>query len=144
VEISADEAKLFRIAWYGAYPELAFWHDVTRKAKRGGSWLVRTLSNRPIVAKTLTGAYNYACQGSCVDICARAFRLFESAPANISRYVVGFKFDEFMFEVPEFTVLKMRPIIEECMIQAAHGFLWPFGIPAGDVGFSLQKEAKDD
>jgi hypothetical protein len=144
VDVSVKEAGLFRIAWYGAYPELQFWHRIIREAKRNNRWIVRTLSGRPLVAKTITGAYNYACQGSCVDICARAFRYFEATPSNISKYVVGFKFDEFTFEVPAFAAPKIRPIVEACMTKAADDFLQEYEIPAGEIGFSLQKEAEND
>lgn len=144
VDVSLEEAEAFRIAWYSAYPELEFWHRSTRSGKKNSMWVVRTLSNRPLIARTLTGAYNYACQASCVDICARAFRHFESTPSSISKYVVGFKFDEFTFEVPAFAAQKIRPIIEVCMRQAADDFLGPYEIPTGEIGFSLQKEAEND
>ena len=144
VVVSEEEAGEFRIAWYRAYPELEYWHRSVRAGKSKDLWVVRTLSNRPLIARTLTGAYNYACQASCVDICARAFRYYEATPSSISKYVVGFKFDEFTFEVPAFAAQKIRPIVEACMRQAADDFLGPFGIPTGEIGFSLQKEAEDD
>lgn len=144
IEISTEEAARFRVAWYRAYPEFLFWHNAIKERKRDGVWVVRTLSHRPLIAKTLTGAYNYACQATCVDICARVFRYFEATPSNIWKYVVGFKFDEFTFEVPAFAAAKIRPIVEDCMARAAADFLEAHGVPAGEIGFSLQKEAEDD
>ena len=144
VEVTISEAAQFRTAWYKAYPELEFWHKAIRGLKKNNHWIVRTLSNRPLIAKTITGAYNYACQATCVDFCARAFRYLEAAPSNIAKYVVGFKFDEFTLEVPEFAAPKIRPIVEECMARAANDFLSVYEIPVGEIGFSLQKEAEND
>lgn len=144
VDVTMSQAAIFRAAWYKAYPELEFWHRVTRGQKKNNHWVVRTLSNRPLIAKTLTGAYNYACQATCVDICARSFRYFESTPSNIAKYVVGFKFDEFTLEVPTFAAPKIQPIVEECMTRAANDFLSVYEIPVGEIGFSLQKEAEND
>ncbi len=139
IEVSAEDAVAFRLAWYATFPEFKFWHDVTKQARKNNRWTVRTLSGRALTAKTLTAAYNYAGQASCVDICARAFRLFEETPSNIAKYVVGFKFDEFTFEVPEFAAGKLRPVVELCMQQAAMDFLEPYEIPVGEIGFTVQK-----
>lgn len=136
MQLSVNDLKKFRNAWNEAYPDVALYHQYVKNLKKYNKWTVRTLALRPLVATSLTSAYNFAGQGSCVDICMRAFKRFKEE--NLSKYIVSFKFDAFTFEIPFKKCGLFKKKIMNCMHESAFDFLGPYDIPVGEISFSIQ------
>lgn len=131
ITLTVADTTFFRATWYETFPELKVWHESVRAAKKNNLWVVWTLAGRPIIAKTVTAAYNYACQGSGADMVARAFRYF--ANAGIRDAVAGTRFDEFTLEARDGSEEALLRVAQTCMHNAAADFLGPFDIPVGPI-----------
>jgi DNA polymerase I-like protein with 3'-5' exonuclease and polymerase domains len=102
VELSLEEAELFRSRFFNAYSGIAKWHDRMKKASNIGE--SRTLSGRRILfgeQPALTGLLNMPVQGTAADIVKKALVMLVPVTKRLGGSIIATVHDEILLEVPE-------------------------------------------
>jgi DNA polymerase I len=102
VELSLEEAELFRTRFFNAYRGIAKWHDRMKRASNLRE--SRTLSGRRILLgehPALTGLLNIPVQGTAADIVKKALAMLVPVTKRLGGSIIATVHDEILLEVPE-------------------------------------------
>ena len=121
VEISLQEAEVFRERFFKNFKAFSKWHEsVKKELKEKKEFKGQTLLGRPFVATTFTDAVNYPIQGTGADLLKLAVLLFdgEITKRNIPAKVVNLVHDEIVVETPEEHAEEVKEVLEKAMKAA--------------------------
>lgn len=121
VEISLEEAEIFRERFFKNFKAFSKWHEsVKKELKEKKELRGQTLLGRPFVATTFTDAVNYPIQGTGADLLKLAVLLFdgEITKRNIPAKVVNLVHDEIVVETPEEYAEEVKEVLEKAMKAA--------------------------
>ena len=121
VEISLEEAEVFRQRFFKNFKAFKRWHDsVKKELKEKKEVRGETLLGRPYTATTFTDAVNYPIQGTGADLLKLAVLLFDAeiTKRKIPAKVVNLVHDEIVVETPEAYSEETKEVLEKAMKTA--------------------------
>lgn len=130
VEMSQEEANLFRERYFNAYVGIKRWHDSIKSAPPIEG---RTLAGRKFLypaASALPVYLNSPVQGTAADIMKKALGLIIER-INISEtYIVAVVHDEILLETPEEKAAENAALLKNAMEEAGNSILSPLPVEA--------------
>ncbi len=123
VEMTADQATLFRARFFDAYKGLADWH---RRLKESPPKEGRTLTGRRYaLSKTpsLPELSNGPVQGTAADILKKALGLLADRLEGTDTWMVGVVHDEILLECPKAEGSERAALLKRTMEEAANNIL---------------------
>lgn len=131
VELSLEQAKVFRNRFFEAYAGVAVWHETIRRNYIRGAKESRTLAGRrrrwaeqPRLAELL----NHPVQGLNADITKLALVKLIKVLADTEAKLIGTVHDEILLECPAAEVEPVSLLLHRCMRVAAQKFLRPIPV----------------
>lgn len=124
VDMSLEEAELFRSRFFDAYKGIAKWHERMKKASDLRE--IRTLSGRRILFGEhpgLSALLNMPVQGTAADIVKRALGLLVPVAARLGGSIIATVHDEILLEVPEAAAEEAARELKSVMEAAGAYFL---------------------
>ncbi|RUM32990.1 MAG: bifunctional 3'-5' exonuclease/DNA polymerase [Aquifex sp.] len=121
VEISHEEAEVFRKRFFKNFKAFKIWHDsVKKELKENKEVKGTTLMGRRFSATTFNDAVNYPIQGTGADLLKLAVLLFdaEANKRSLKAKVVNLVHDEIVVECPENEAQMVKTLLERAMKQA--------------------------
>ncbi|HIP42717.1 MAG TPA: bifunctional 3'-5' exonuclease/DNA polymerase [Aquifex aeolicus] len=121
VEISQEEAEVFRKRFFKNFKAFKIWHDsVKKELKENKEVKGATLMGRKFSATTFNDAVNYPIQGTGADLLKLAVLLFDAEvnKRSLKAKVVNLVHDEIIVECPEKEAQKVKTLLEKAMKQA--------------------------
>lgn len=123
VDMTADQAALFRARFFAAYKGLADWHQRLKDSppKEG-----RTLTGRRYAVSkdpSLPEMSNAPVQGTAADIVKKALGLLADRLEGTDTWMVGVVHDEILLECPEADGPAMAALLKDTMEEAANAIL---------------------
>lgn len=121
VEISQEEAEVFRKRFFKNFKAFKIWHDsVKKELKENKEVKDATLMGRKFSATTFNDAVNYPIQGTGADLLKLAVLLFDAEvnKRSLKAKVVNLVHDEIIVECPEKEAQKVKTLLEKAMKQA--------------------------
>ena len=123
VEMSLDEAELFKKRFFQGYRGLEAWHWKLKQEKSSSS---RTLAGRKhIYGKDsgISGRYNTPVQGTAADILKNALGMLYQALKGTGTFIVAVVHDEIVLECDEKTAEATALILTRTMEKAGRRYL---------------------
>lgn len=123
VEMSLDEAELFKRRFFQGYRGLEAWH---RKIQREKPSVSRTLAGRKHTYSTdsgLSARYNTPVQGTAADILKNALGMLYEALQGTDTYIVAVVHDEVVLECDESKSRETAQLLTETMERAGKRYL---------------------
>lgn len=123
VEMSLDEAEVFKGRFFAGYKGLDSWH---KEVKRKMSNSSRTLAGRKHTYSRdsgMSGRYNTSVQGTAADILKNALGVLYVALQNTTTFIVAVVHDEIVLECDENNSDKMAMLLRETMEKAGSKYL---------------------
>lgn len=121
VEISHEEAEVFRKRFFKNFKAFKIWHDsVKKELKENKEVKGTTLLGRRFSATTFNDAVNYPIQGTGADLLKLTVLLFdtETNKRSLKAKVVNLVHDEIVVECPENEAQRVKTLLERAMKQA--------------------------
>ncbi|HIQ49411.1 MAG TPA: bifunctional 3'-5' exonuclease/DNA polymerase [Aquifex aeolicus] len=121
VEISHEEAEVFRKRFFKNFKAFKIWHDsVKKELKENKEVKGTTLLGRRFSATTFNDAVNYPIQGTGADLLKLTVLLFdtETNKRSLKAKVVNLVHDEIVVECPENEAQMVKTLLERAMKQA--------------------------
>ncbi|MEN8209121.1 MAG: bifunctional 3'-5' exonuclease/DNA polymerase [Candidatus Fermentibacteria bacterium] len=118
VEMSLDEAEVFKKRFFAAYRGIEAWHNDIKKKKSCSS---RTLAGRKHVYSKdsgLSGRYNTPVQGTAADILKNALAMLYVALKDTKTSIVAVVHDEIVLECDEMEAEKTALLLKNTMEEA--------------------------
>ena len=121
VEISEEQARKYRDAWFAAYPAFKVWHNKTRRAAEK-SLSVRTPAGRErrwASAKefAVTAAFNTPVQGGAAEAMLASLAHLDNSLRGIDAEPVAVVHDEVIVECAQEAAGVVLGLLEQSMIQ---------------------------
>jgi len=121
VEITEDQARKYRDAWFTAYPAIKVWHNKSGKAAEK-SLSVRTPAGRErrwASAKdfAVTAAYNTPVQGGAAEAMLASLAHLEKALQGLDAVPIAVVHDEVIVECAAEIAEQVKGLLEQAMIQ---------------------------
>ncbi|ERI91816.1 DNA-directed DNA polymerase [Clostridiales bacterium oral taxon 876 str. F0540] len=118
VDMSLEQAEIFRDRFFEAYKGIANWH--VRMKKASDITEVRTLSGRRCTFEgeaAITTLLNTPVQGTAADIAKKALGMLVPEARELKGHIVGTVHDEILLEVPENlaeeAALRLKAVMEK-------------------------------
>lgn len=147
-EHAMSEARLLRLQWLDAYPEVELMSLVTEFQnqvypkydciirKNGKSieryspvWMTHTLTGRPITASSKFAALNYPNQGTGSDILMAAVESLRKNYPDTYAMIINQVHDELVLESPIETAAENARLLENAIQESGTKLLGPYGVP---------------
>jgi DNA polymerase I-like protein with 3'-5' exonuclease and polymerase domains len=119
IDMTLEEAEVFRERFFKAYKGIAAWHARMKKAVDVRE--SRTLSGRRCVYSDepgITALLNTPVQGTAADIAKKALGMLVPAAIELKGHIVATVHDEILLEVPEELAEKAAFILKSIMEKA--------------------------
>jgi DNA polymerase I-like protein with 3'-5' exonuclease and polymerase domains len=124
IDMSLEEAELFRSRFFNAYKGIAKWHERMKKASDVRE--SRTLSGRRILFSGqpgITGLLNIPVQGTAADIFKRALGMMVPVTKRLGGSIIATVHDEILLEVPESKAMEAAHELKSIMEKAGACYL---------------------
>lgn len=121
VEITEDQARKYRDAWFAAYPAFKTWHQKSGRAAEK-ALAVRTPAGRERRWESLkefavTAAYNTPVQGGAAEAMLASLAHLDKALQGLDAVPLAVVHDEVIVECGEAIAVQVKGLLEQAMIQ---------------------------
>ena len=124
VDLSLQEAELFRNRFFNAYRGIAKWHERMKRANNLRE--SRTLSGRRVLFQEqpgITGLLNLPVQGTAADIVKKALGMLVPVTQSLGGSMIATVHDEILLEVPQVAAKEAAQELKRIMEAAGAHYL---------------------